>query len=102
MLAMKQHKLKTNLVVNDTVIPLNQFTSDYIGNVLKAISSSLGYDAKKVCLYITPDGLQLYADERLVPIRKEFVRLIVESTVKGALSPLKGIFWLERISICTE
>jgi len=102
MYIMEQAKLKTTLVVNDTVIPLNHFTEQYIGNILKSISSSLGFDAKKVNIYIEPEELRIYADDRKIPIRKDFVRLIVESTIRGVLSPMKGIFWLERISICTE
>ncbi len=99
---MERTNLKTTLVVNDTVIPLNHFTEQYIGNILKSISISLGYDAKKVNIYIDSDELRIYADECEVPVRKDFVRLIVESTIKGVLSPLKGVFWFERISICTE
>ncbi len=91
--------MKTNLVVNDTVVPLNPFTQRYIGNILKAITQSLGYEAKKVNLCIDQDDLRLYADDQEVPIKKEFVKLIVESTIKGVLSPLKGIFWLERVMI---
>ncbi len=95
-------KLRTCLVVNDNVIPLNEFTQTYIGNILRAITSSLGYDAQKVHLYIESGEIRLFADDRLVPIRKEFVTLLIESTIKGVLSPLKGIFWLERISIVTD
>ncbi len=95
-------KLRTCLVVNDHVIPLNEFTQLYIRNVLRAITASLGYESKKVHLYIESGDIKLFADDRLVPIRKEFVKLLIESTIKGVLSPLKGIFWLERISIVTD
>ncbi|NOX21340.1 MAG: hypothetical protein GXO99_08850 [Nitrospirae bacterium] len=91
--------MKTNLVVNDTIVPLNPFTQRYIGNILKAITLSLGYEARKVNLCIDQDDLRLYADDQEVPIKKEFVKLIIESTIKGILSPLKGIFLLERILI---
>lgn len=95
-------KLKTTLVVNDTVIPLNDFVQTYIGNMLKAMVASLGFCANRVNLYIESGEIRLYADDQQVPIRKDFVRLLIESTIKGVLSPLKGIFWLERISIVTE
>ncbi len=95
-------KLKTLLVVNDAVIPLNGFTQRYMGTMLRGIAESLGFPGKKVNLYINPDELKIFSDETEVPIRKEFVRFLIESTVKGILSPLKGIFWLEKITISTE
>ncbi len=96
-------ELRTSLVVNDSPIPLNDFTQTYIGNVLRAIVKSLGFNAKQVHLYIDTSGeINIYANDEPVPIRKDFVRLLIESTLKGVLSPLKGIFWLERIIITTE
>ncbi|RMG73579.1 MAG: hypothetical protein D6710_03180 [Nitrospirae bacterium] len=95
-------RLKTTLLVNDIVIPLNNFTQQYIGNILVGIAQSLGYSGKRINLYIEPSDLTLYTDDIQVPIRKEFVRLLIESTIKGVLSPLKGIFWFQRITISTE
>ncbi len=95
-------RLKTTLFVNDMVVPLNEFTQQYIGKVLAGIADSLGYNGRRINLYIEPAGLTLFADDNEIPIRKDFVRLLIESTIKGVLSPLKGIFWLERITISTE
>ncbi len=95
-------KLKTTLVVNETVIPLNEFVQTYIGNVLRAMVLSLGFEAERVHLFIESGDIKIYADDEPVPLRKDFVKLLLESTIKGVLSPLKGIFWLERITIMTE
>ncbi|RMG02610.1 MAG: hypothetical protein D6726_07225 [Nitrospirae bacterium] len=94
--------MKTTLFVNDMVIPLNDFTQQYIGKILVGIAESLGYTGQRINLYIEPSDLNLFTDDTQVPIRKEFVRLLIESTIKGVLSPLKGIFWLQRITITTE
>ena len=94
--------LKTLLFVNDKIIPLNGFTQRYIGTMLRGMAESLGFPGKKVNLYISPDELKMFSDETEVSIRKEFVRLLISSTVKGILSPLNGIFWLEKITITTE
>ena len=32
-------------------------------------------------------------------IRKDFAKQLVKNTVKGMLSPLKGVFWFREISI---
>ncbi|GBD99309.1 hypothetical protein BMS3Abin07_01344 [bacterium BMS3Abin07] len=93
---------KTKLLVNDEFIPLNDFTQRYIGNILRGIAEALGYSSRKVTIIIEPDDLKIFCGEEAVPIQKDFARLIVESTIKGVLSPLNGIFWLERISIVTE
>ncbi len=94
--------MKTTLFVNDMIVPLNEFTQQYIGKVLVGIAESLGYKGSRINLYIEPSALALFADDNQIPIRKDFVRLLIESTLKGLLSPLKGIFWLERITISTE
>ncbi len=95
-------RLKTELIVNDTVIPLNRFTQDFIGNVVLSISTTLGFRAKKVSLTIATGNIRIVADDSEVPINKDFVRRIVESTIYGAISPLKGVFWLGNIRITTE
>jgi len=93
---------KTNLMVNDYVVPLNRFTQTYIGNILRAMALSLGYNPKEVSAYIDGDEVRLYTEEGEIPIVREFAKAMVTSTVKGVLSPLKGIFWLQRISINTR
>ncbi|RME68604.1 MAG: hypothetical protein D6778_01700 [Nitrospirae bacterium] len=93
--------MKTSLTVNDVVIPLNEFCQRYIGNILRSIVESLDSPGKKVNVYIDRNTLRFYSDDREVEIRKDFTRLLVESTLKGVLSPLKGIFWLEKVNIST-
>jgi hypothetical protein len=94
-------KLRTALTVNDIVVPLNPFVQRYIGNVLRAIVASLDCPGTKVHVYIDRYEIKLYSDDKEVPLKKEFARLFIESTIKGVLSPLKGIFWLERVNIAT-
>ena len=95
--------LKTQLLVNDMVIPLNDFTQLYIGNILRGIATSLGCWGKKISMDIDPQGLNLYSEDTDVQIRKkEFAREIVESTVKGMLSPLHGVVWLGKVTIITR
>jgi len=90
---------KTNLMVNNNVVPLNRFTQTYIGNILKAMALSLGYNPREVSAYIDGDEVRLYTEEGEIPIVREFAKAMVTSTVKGVLSPLKGVFWLQRIII---
>jgi hypothetical protein len=83
------------------VIPLNDFNQLYIGNILKGIALSLGHSSKKVSVNVDPDGLNIYSGDTEIPVKKEFVHSIIESTIKGMLSPLKGVFWLEKVTITT-
>jgi len=92
-------EMQTTLLVNDQVIPLNEFTQNYLGNVIRGIVLSLGQDAKDVHLHIDEAGLRIYTETGEVPLVKDFARLLIESTIKGMLSPLKGIFWLGRITV---
>lgn len=91
--------MQTTLLVNDQVIPLNDFTQNYLGNVIKGIVTALGQDSENIMLYIDESGLKIYTEAGEVPLVKDFAKLLIESTVKGVLSPLKGIFWLGRVSI---
>jgi hypothetical protein len=106
--------MQTQLSVNDIIIPLNEFTQRYIGSVMMAIAISLipsislssegelvGFP-DKVCLYIDSENLAITANSEEVPVKKDFSRNIIESTIKGMLSPLKGVVWLERITISTR
>lgn len=94
--------LKTQLLVNDMVIPLNDFTQQYIGNILRGIATSLGCSGKKISMNIDAEGLNLYSEYSDVQIRKDFDRALVESTVKGMLSPLRGVVWVDKVSITTR
>lgn len=96
-------QLKTNLIVNDYVVPLNEFTQNYIGNVLRGVVLSLGYDSKDVIVNIDGSELNITTDKGDIPLLKGFTRLLIESTIKGILSPLKGVIWLQKITIsCKE
>ncbi|UCE78997.1 MAG: hypothetical protein JSV13_10940 [Nitrospiraceae bacterium] len=94
--------LKTQLLVNEMVIPLNDFTQQYIGNVLKGIAQSLGCSGKDVRFNLDRDGLNFYSEDKDIEIKTEFSRDIVESTVKGMLSPIRGIVWIEKVMITTK
>ena len=93
--------LRTSLLVNDVVIPLNPFIQKYIGNVIRAVVQSLDYPGRQVNVLIDRDDVRIFSDNTEVPIKKDFTRVLIESTIKGVLSPLKGIFWFERINIVT-
>jgi hypothetical protein len=92
-------KLKTHLLVNDMIIPLNDFTQQYIGNVMIGIAASLGSNSKNIKLSLNKDDLKIFAGDQEVPVRKEFVHKIVTSTLKGMCSPLKGIDLIENNNI---
>lgn len=95
--------MKANLVVNDYIVPLNDFTQNYIGNVLKGIVFALGHDSSRVTVNIDGTDLYIKTDKGDLSIMKDFTRLLIESTIKGVLSPLKGVIWLQRITItCKE
>ena len=94
--------LKTQLLVNEMVIPLNDFTQQYIGNVLKGIAQSLGCSGEDVHFNLDRDGLNFYSENNDIEIKTDFSRDIVESTVKGMLSPIRGIVWIEKVMITTK
>lgn len=89
-------------LVNDYVIQLNEFTQDYIGNILRGIVLSLGQDSRDITVYIDKTELHIYTENGEIQIMKDFARSLIESTIKGILSPLKGVFWLERITITSK
>lgn len=91
--------MQTILLVNDQVIPLNDFTQKYLGNVIRGIVTALDQDSQEIRIYIDDSGLRIYTETGEVPLVKDFPKIIIESTIKGALSPLKGIFWFGRVSI---
>ncbi len=93
---------KTMLIVNDYVVPLNNFTQSYIGNVLRGICLSLGIDCREIALSIEGENMTIHTDRGEVPLIRDFAKDIISSTIKGVLSPLKGIFWLQKISISSR
>lgn len=94
--------LKTRILADDTVIPLNDFAQRYIGNILRATVASFGRSGEKIYLKVEDQKLDLLADGISVPIKDGFESELVERTVKGTLSSLKGIAWLDKIIITTS
>lgn len=94
-------QMKTVLLVNDYIVPLNEFIQNYIGNVLRGIVLSLGYDSKDITVHVDHEGLRILTENGEIPIVKDFAKSLIESTIKGVLSPLNGVFWLERITIAS-
>lgn len=83
------------------VIPLNEFTQEYIGTILKGIAFSLGYTGTNIGIDIDSRGLNFYSEDRDIRIGKDFPLAIVEGTVKGMVSPLKGVGLVDKIMIRT-
>lgn len=95
-------QLKTDVIVNDTIIPLNEFTQNYIGNVLRSIVESIGHASKDVAVHIDGGDLSIYTEKGELPLLKDFARQLVESTVKGMVSPLRGVFWFQSLIVSTR
>lgn len=91
--------MNASLLVNNTAIPLDNFTRDYIANVLRAIAYSLRIDSTDVTICIKPNELHIYTEKGEVGLIKDFAKQLIENTIKGMLSPLKGVFWLKIITI---
>lgn len=95
--------LKTSLMVNNYVIPLNDFVQGYVANILFAIAKSFGISPNSVTVCVDSEDFHVYTDKGEIDIsKKDFARQLIESTVKGMLSPLKGIFWLQKITITSN
>ena len=94
--------LKTQLLVNNMVVPLDDFTQQYIGNILRGISVSFGHGGKHVSIDINSTGLNLYSEDKDLHLENDFSQAIVESTIKGMLSPLRGVVWVENVVITTR
>lgn len=95
-------ELKTTLMVNDIVVPLNDFTQAFLGNVLKGMALSFGSGSNDVGINIISNVPTLYSDDRNIEINDESTRLMMVSTVRGMLSSIKGVVWLEKITLTTR
>lgn len=91
--------MNTNLTINDTVIPLNNFTQDCMGNIIRGIVTSLGVNARNIQLLINKESLLIMADCKDVAIKEEFAYYMIKSTVKGMVSSFEDIPWFETISL---
>ena len=94
--------MKTSLMVNNNIVPLNDFTQNYIASVLCAIAQTFGDDSRNVTMHIEPEEIHIYTENGELDIKKDFAKGLIESTVKGILSPLKGVFWSQNIVIRSE
>lgn len=84
------------------VIPLNDFSQQYIGTVLRGIAFSLGCVGTNIGIDIDPKGMNLHSEDRDIQVSNDFPRVIVESTVRGMVSPLKGVGLMDKIMIRTS
>lgn len=94
--------VKTQMLAADTIIPLDDFTQLYIGNILKATVTSLGHSGEKIRFKFENQTLEISADSTDVPINSELERNLVESTIKGMLSTLRGITWFGKVIIISS
>lgn len=95
-------ELKTTLMVNDIVIPLNKFSQTFIGNVLRGMALSLGGSGKSVGFNIGVNELTVYSDDANIEIRNESTQILIVSTIRGMLSSIKGVVWLEKVTLTTK
>jgi len=89
----------TRLSCNDQEIPLNGFTQRYIANMIIGIARSFGDLSQDLSVYINDDELRVESSRGQLNIEKDFAKELIQSTIKGILSPLKGIFWRQKIKI---
>lgn len=78
---------------------MNGFTQRYIANMIIGIARSFGDPSEDISVYINDDDLQVESSSGQLNIEKDFARELIQSTIKGILSPLKGIFWRQKIRI---
>ena len=91
--------MNTLLTINDTAIPLNNFTQEYMGNIVRGIVTSLGVNGSNIQLLINREVLLIMADCEDVTIREEAAHYMIKSTVKEMLSSFKDIPSVETISM---
>ncbi|MFZ5997216.1 MAG: hypothetical protein ACOYW7_06975 [Nitrospirota bacterium] len=96
-------KLRTCLTVNSVAVPLNDFTQNYIANVLSAVVRSFGVDSTRVTVSIDGETLHILTEDGGIDLaERDFAKQLVINTLKGVLSPLKGVFWLQKIDIISD
>lgn len=97
--SIENNTVKTVLICKGNQIQLNAFTQRYIGNVVVAIAKSLGDISNLVTVQIDENFAGIYADGKKIVIEREFAKQLLQSTVRGLLSPLNGVFWDQEITI---
>ncbi len=94
-------RFRTDLIVNEHVIPLNDFIQNYIGTVLFGIVSVLGAIPEEVVLVMDDTmDIEIYADNKKIEVRKRFVKDIVGSTLRGLSHPWSVSFsstWYNQV-----
>jgi hypothetical protein len=89
-------------MINDMVIPLDDFNQLYIGNILNGIALTLGCSGDRISIRLDREGCVMHSEEMDVDIDNEYCNEIVKGTVRGMLSSLKGVFWHEKVTIITN
>jgi hypothetical protein len=96
-------QLKTSLTVNNNTIELNSFTQKYIANVLYGIARSFEIYPETIMVCVDAEGFRVYTDKGEIDVsKKDFAKQLIESTIRGMLSPLKGVFWMQNIVITSN
>lgn len=71
--------------------------------MLAGMANSFGMSSSKVTVSMDAERFSILTDNGDIDIsKKDFARQLIESTIKGMLSPLKGVFWLQNITIMSE
>lgn len=97
---MRDVSMNTRLIINDTVVQLNELTQVYMGNVVRGIASSIGVNAgSEINLFINNEKLYMSADCEDVIIDEYFMQYLIKCTIKGMVSSFEDIPWFETISM---
>ena len=92
--------MATSIIVNDTDVLLNELTQEYMENVVRGIAASLGISTgAEINLLINKEDLLISEDCDEIFIEETFMCLLIKNTIRGMLSSLEDIPWLETISI---
>ncbi len=98
-LKMRDVSMNTNLIVNNTIVPLDELTQNYMGNVLKGIAASLGVNGSEINLLINKETLYISADCEDVIIDEYCMHYLIKCTIKGMISSFEDIPCFETISM---
>lgn len=94
--------METKLRINNRDVPLDDFTQTYVGHVAQAVMRSLGHESHDITVHIDDAGLRIYKEKGEVPVTRDLAESLIESTIKGALSPLRGVTRIKRVMISTR
>ena len=91
--------MKVEIINNDNVIFLNAFSQRDVANILMALIKSFGDDSSAITIHINADELSIYTKKGKLSMEKDFAKQLIHSTIKGVLSPFKGLFWQQQMRI---